>query len=53
MARAGIVVGKEHKDSTCKVAAVYAAMLAWQARLDALAEGAVRRPGSGKVVVLD
>ncbi len=54
LARAGIGVGKESKDSTRKIDAVYAAMLAWQARLDALAKGATGdgTPGRGRVIGL-
>jgi len=52
LARAGIGVGKESKDSTRKIDAIYAAMLAWQARLDALAVGAGGTPGRGRVIGL-
>jgi len=54
LARAGIGVGKESKDSTRKIDAVYAAMLAWQARLDALVKGATGNgtPGRGRVIGL-
>lgn len=37
--RAGILIGKEHPESSRKIDAAYAAMLAWAARLDALAKG--------------
>jgi phage terminase large subunit-like protein len=53
VARAGIGVGKQHKDSSEKIDAAYAAMLAWQARLDALAKGAIgKTAGRGRVIVL-
>lgn len=38
-ARAGYLLGKEHAESARKVDAAYAAMLAWQARLEAVAAG--------------
>jgi hypothetical protein len=37
--RAGIVLAKEHPDSARKIDAAYAAVLAWQARLAAVAAG--------------
>jgi hypothetical protein len=53
VARSGIGVGKEHKDSSRKIDAIYAAMLAWQARLDALAKDATGKgTGTGRVIVL-
>ena len=53
VARAGIGVGKESKDSSRKIDAVYAAILAWQARLDALAKGATgKTAGRGRIVLL-
>lgn len=53
MARAGIGVGKQHKDSSEKIDAAYAAMLAWQARLDPLAKGATgKSAGRGRVILL-
>jgi hypothetical protein len=46
-------VGKESKDSSRKIDAVYAAILAWQARLDALAKGATgKTAGRGRIVLL-
>ena len=54
VARAGIGVGKESKDSSRKIDAAYAAMLAWQARLDALAKGATGKgAGRGRVILLE
>jgi hypothetical protein len=38
--RAGIQIGKEHQESPRKIDAAVAAVLAWQARLDAVAAGA-------------
>lgn len=38
--RSGITIAKEHPDSSRKVDAAVAAVLAWQARLDAVAAGA-------------
>jgi len=53
VARAGIGVGKESKDSSRKIDAIYAGMLAWQARLDALAKGATgKSAGRGRVILL-
>lgn len=37
--RTGIYLGKEHNDSARKIDAAYASILAWQARLDAIAAG--------------
>ena len=37
--RGGLFIAKEHPDSTRKIDSAYAAMLAWQARLDAIAAG--------------
>lgn len=37
--RAGVMLGKEHPESPRKIDAAYAAVLAWQARLDAVAAG--------------
>jgi hypothetical protein len=53
VARAGIGVGKDHGDSPRKIDAAYPAMLAWQARLDALAKGVGKTDGSGRVVVFN
>jgi phage terminase large subunit-like protein len=38
--RSGVTIAKEHPDSMRKVDAAIAAVLAWQARLDAVAAGA-------------
>jgi hypothetical protein len=40
MSRAGLHIAKEHPDSAHKIDATIAAVLAWEARLDALAKGA-------------
>jgi phage terminase large subunit-like protein len=42
--RAGIQIAKAHPDSDKKIDAAYAAVLAWQARLAALAAGINGRP---------
>jgi hypothetical protein len=42
--RSGIQVAKEHPDSARKIDAAIAAVLAWQARLDAVAAGADQLP---------
>lgn len=39
--RSGLTIGKEHPDSPKKIDAAIAAMLAWQARNDAIAAGAL------------
>lgn len=41
--RSGTQIGKEHPDSARKIDAAVAAVLAWQARLDALAAGVGRK----------
>lgn len=52
--RAGVQIAKEHPESPRKIDAAVAAVLAWQARLDAVARGVKPRTGrSGRVVVLD
>jgi hypothetical protein len=43
--RSGLQIGKEHPDSARKIDAVVAAVLAWQARLDAVARGLGSRRG--------
>lgn len=54
VARSGLGVGKEHRDSSNKIDAAYAGMLAWQARLDALAKGATgKSTGRGRVLLVD
>jgi hypothetical protein len=50
--RSGLQIAKENPDSARKIDAAIAAMLAWQARLDALAKGMDRKSTSGRVVVL-
>lgn len=52
--RSGIQIMKEHPDSPRKIDAAIAAVLAWQARVDAMAKGLGRmKTGkSGRVVVL-
>jgi hypothetical protein len=42
--RTGIQIAKEHPDSARKIDAAVAAVLAWQARLDAVAAGVGRQP---------
>lgn len=49
--RAGLTIAKEHPSSRRKIDAAIAAMLAWQARLDAVSKGLGRR-GKGRAVVL-
>lgn len=51
--RAGIQLAKEHPESARKVDAAYAAVLAWRARLDALAKGLDRAPRAARVTVYD
>lgn len=52
--RSGIQIMKEHPDSPKKIDAAIAAVLAWQARVDAMAKGLGRKKTgkSGRVVVL-
>lgn len=47
VSRAGIQIAKEHPDSARKIDAAVAAVLAWQARLDAVAAGA-DQPAKGR-----
>jgi hypothetical protein len=48
------VIAKEHPASSKKIDAAYAAVLAWQARLDAVAKGLGKPPrGTGRVILLD
>ncbi|MEU6725476.1 terminase [Nonomuraea wenchangensis] len=49
--RSGLQIAKEHPTSRRKIDAAIAAMLAWQARLDAISKGLGRR-GQGRAVVL-
>ncbi|SET48535.1 terminase [Nonomuraea wenchangensis] len=49
--RSGLTIAKEHPTSRRKIDAAIAAMLAWQARLDAISKGLGRR-GQGRAVVL-
>lgn len=44
VSRAGLQIGKEHPDSARKIDAAVAAVLAWQARLDAVAANATAAP---------
>lgn len=44
--RSGIQIAKEHPDSARKIDAAVAAVLAWQARLDAVAKGVGQAPES-------
>ena len=49
-----VVIAKEHPSSDKKIDAAYAATLAWQARLDAVAKGLGKPPrGKGRVILLD
>lgn len=52
--RSGIQIAKEHPDSSRKIDAAVAAVLAWQCRVDALAKGfgKTKTKKSGRVVVL-
>lgn len=50
--RSGLQIAKENPDSRRKIDATVAAVLAWQARLDALSKGMDRKSSSGRVVVL-
>ncbi|OQQ12967.1 terminase [Streptomyces sp. M41(2017)] len=52
--RSGIQIMKEHPDSPKKIDAAIAAVLAWQARVDAMAKGLGKKKTgkSGRVVVL-
>jgi phage terminase large subunit-like protein len=45
-----VQIGKEHPDSINKIDAAVAAVLAWQARLDALAKGGGGKPKTNKAV---
>lgn len=49
--RSGLTIAKEHPSSRRKIDAAIAAMLAWQARVDAVSKGLGRR-GQGRAVVL-
>ena len=46
VSRSGVQIAKEHPDSARKIDAAVAAVLAWQARLDALAAGVGRQASS-------
>ncbi len=49
----GELIYKAYPDSPDKIDSAYAAVMAWKARLDALAKGVgENRRGSGKVIVL-
>jgi hypothetical protein len=49
-----MVIAKEHPASDKKIDAAYAATLAWQARLDAVAKGLGKtKQSSGRVILLD
>jgi hypothetical protein len=50
--RSGIQIRKEHPDSSRKIDAAVASILAWQCRLDALAKGAQTKERSGIVYFL-
>jgi phage terminase large subunit-like protein len=56
--RSGIQIMKEHPESSRKIDAAVAAVLAWQCRVDAVAKGLGKggvgrgTPGRGRVVVL-
>lgn len=56
--RSGIQIMKEHPESPRKIDAAVAAVLAWQARVDAMAKGLGKdtgtrgTPGKGRVIVL-
>ncbi|WP_328903301.1 terminase [Streptomyces sp. NBC_00441] len=52
--RSGIQIMKEHPDSSKKIDVAIAAVLAWQARVDAMAKGLGKKKAgkSGRVVVL-
>lgn len=49
VSRSGIQIAKEHPDSARKIDAAVAAVLAWQARLDAVAAGVTGRKKSNRV----
>lgn len=53
--RAGTILRKEHPESARKIDAAYAAVIAWRARLDALAKGLGKqaKTGGARVVVWD
>jgi hypothetical protein len=50
--RTGYLIYKAYPDSPDKIDAAYAAVMAWKARLDAVAQGVATRRGSGRIVVL-
>lgn len=51
--RSGLQIGKEHPESPRKIDAAVAAVLAWQARLDAVSKGVGQgTPGRGRVIAL-
>lgn len=53
--RAGMLIAKEYPDSPRKIDAAYAAAMAWQARLDAIATRVgtgLGTPGRGRVIAL-
>lgn len=47
------LIRKEHPQSPNKIDAAYAAILAWQARLDAVAKGIGKKRSGGRVLVLN
>lgn len=49
---AHLIIRKEHPQSANKIDAAYSAVLAWQARLDALAGGFGTKAGSGRAIAL-
>ena len=50
--KGGLQIGKEHPDSSRKIDAAVASVLAWQARLDALAVGVRRGSARPRIIVL-
>ncbi|OPC84236.1 terminase [Embleya scabrispora] len=56
MSRSGLQIAKEHPESANKIDAAVAAVLAWQARVDAVSKGLGKSnraaPGGGRVIVL-
>lgn len=48
-----LIIAKEHPASSNKIDAAYSAVLAWQARLDAVAKGITGNRGRGRVIVMD
>lgn len=50
VSRSGLQIAKEHPDSARKIDAAVAAVLAWNARVDAIAKGLAGKRRSGKLV---